>query len=93
MNETQSQGLTQLLDELYEAACRDYRRTEEYELLREKEEELERQRAMRTAPGDRELMEEYLGALLSGAGHEGQYLYRRGMWDCVSLLKLLRVLA
>ena len=81
------------IDQLHDSAIKDYKTTEHYTLIKEKLEQMERDCETNLTADDRSFAGECFDILLSVHGQEESYVYRRGLHDCVSILKELGVLA
>ena len=79
-------------DQLLENAVKEYKQTSQYELLREKLSRMDADCNCMFTETEKDFTEECFALLLDVSGREEQYLYRRGMLDCVSILKYLGVL-
>lgn len=81
------------VEQMLETVLNDYYSTEQYKLLQEKLVQMDKDCESNLKRDERYFVEECFGLLLDAAGEEEQFVYRRGMHDCVTLLKELRVLA
>ena len=80
------------IDELLTRAVGEFKSTEQYRLLKEKLEIMDRDCETMFAKNEREFAIECFELILHVDGQEEQYVYRKGLQDCVWLLKTLGVL-
>ena len=80
-------------ERLFENAVKEFRSTEQYQLLKEKREQMERDCKYNLTDEGKEFTFECFDLLLSIEGQETRYVYNKGLLDCVALLKWLGVLA
>ena len=80
------------IDELLTRAVGEFKSTEQYSLLKEKLEIMDRDCETMFAKDEKEFATECFELILYVDGQEEQYVYRKGLRDCVWLLKTLGVL-
>ena len=80
-------------DGLLDNAVRDFKATEQYMLINEKIEQMERDCETNLTEDERSFAEECFDLLADIYGQEESYVYRHGFHDCVAILKELRVLS
>ncbi|WP_195985742.1 hypothetical protein [Clostridium sp. D33t1_170424_F3] len=85
--------LNEMFNQLFDSAMREFTREGEYESLIEKWDQIDRECETMLAEVEQGFVRECFETLAEISCRENQYAYRRGMLDCVSLLKALRVLA
>lgn len=85
--------LDEIFNQLFDNAMHEFTREGEYESLMEKQNQIDRECETMLAEDERGFVRECFETLAEISCHENQYAYRRGMLDCVSVLKALRVLA
>ena len=81
------------VEEMLSNAVKDFKETTQYELLQEKLEQMERDCDTSLTEDGKEFALECFDLLLDVGGQQEHYVYRKGLQDCVSLLKYLGVLA
>jgi len=81
------------LDELLSRAVMKFKSTEEYRLLSEKLERMDRDCETMLTKDQQDFAVECFELILSVEGQQDQYVNRKGLRDCVCLLKSLGVLA
>jgi len=81
------------VEEMCNNAVKSFKETEQYKLLREKLDQMDRDCDSELKRDEKAFVEECFELLLSVSGQEEHYVYRRGLLDCVNVLKYLGVLA
>jgi len=81
------------MDQLLDAAIREFKETERYKLLQEKLEQMDRDCDDMFAASEREFATKCFELLLDVAGQEEQYVYRKGLLDGVKILRRLGAFA
>ena len=89
---TNQEEWNEFLGNLFSNAIGGYKKSEEYEYRRQHQNQIDDFFGDLSA-GQKELMEEILYELGLSAEYEAEAVYRRGLKDCVWLLKKLGVLA
>lgn len=82
-----------LIDQMLENAVKEFKDTEEYSLLEEKLEQMEWDCENMLRPEEKEFAEECFEIIMDVDGREEAYVYRKGFKDCISILRLMGVLA
>lgn len=90
---TEQQTFDFILDELLNRAVEDFQSTEEYKLLSEKRDRMYGDCNTMFAAEEKQFAEDCFSTLLAASGQEEKHVYRKGMRDCVAILKSLGVLA
>lgn len=85
--------LDEIFNQLFDNAMHELTREGEYESLMEKWNRINQDCDTMLAEVERGFVQKCFETLAEISCHENQYAYRRGMLDCVSVLKALRVLA
>jgi len=80
------------IDELLTHAVGEFKSTEQYDLLKEKLERMDCDCETMFTKEEQEFAIECFELILTVGGQEEQYVYRKGLRDCVWLLKTLGVL-
>lgn len=80
-------------DELLNEAVKAFQSTTQYELLREKLDQMDTDCTIQFTDDARGFATECFELLSDISGRQEQYVYRRGLRDCVTILKRLGVLA
>lgn len=80
------------MDQMLDNAIQSFRSTNEYGLLREKLDRMDTDCETMFREDERDFAAECFALLLDVAGQQERYVYRRGLLDCVALLKHLGVL-
>lgn len=80
------------IDELLSSAVKSFHDTRQYELLREKLDQMDRDCEFNFTDDAREFATECFELLLDISGQQEYYVYRQGLRDCVTILKRLGVL-
>ena len=80
-------------DQLLENATSEFRKTEEYELLKEKVEQMNRDCEVMLTEDQRVFAEECFDLIMDADSRQENFTYRKGLNDCVFILKRLGVLA
>lgn len=78
---------------LLKRAVEEFQTTEQYRLLNEKLEQIERDCETMLTKDGQDFAAECFELILSVDGQQEQYIYRKGLKDCVAILKSLGVLA
>lgn len=81
------------MDFSMEEAVEHFRKTEEYDLLREDAERAESDLKAKFGESGYQFIEKCLDTILQPESREGTFLYQQGYRDCIALLKKLEVLA
>ena len=81
------------IEQMHINAGQDFQKTEEYRLLREKMELMDANCETILNPSDRPFVTECFELILDKCGQQEFYVYRKGLTDCVNILKHLGVLA
>ena len=81
------------IDELLNRAVEEFKSSDEYDLLREKLNVMERDCDTMLSKEDKDFATECFELILEVDAKEEQYVYRKGLRDCVFILKDLGVLA
>lgn len=81
------------MEQLQESALEKYSTTQEADLRRARQEELEQVMENELTADQQPILEKILAEIISFHDQEADLLYRQGMRDCVWLLKSLGVLA
>jgi hypothetical protein len=81
------------IDQLLDNAVSDFKETEQHRLLREKLDRMDSDCETKLNIEERRFVTECFELLLETDGQQEHYVYRKGMKDCVFLLKELGVLA
>lgn len=84
---------TFFIDEMLNCAVREFKETEQYKLLREKLERMDRDCDTILTSDEKEFAIECFELILEVDGQEELFVYRRGLQDSVKILKWLGVLA
>lgn len=87
------EALNEIFNQLFDNAMQDFTYEDEYESQLEKRNRIDQDCDTMLAEIERGFVQKCFETLAEISCHENQYAYRRGMLDCVSLLKALRVLA
>ena len=80
-------------EQLYGNAVKAFRETEQSALLREKLDRMEKDCETMLTQDQQEFAEECFEIITDANGQEEIYIYRKGLSDCVEILKSLGVLA
>ena len=81
------------MDSLLSNAVQDFKATEQYRLLQEKLDRMDRDCESMFTKDEQDFAIECFELLLDVSGQEEKHVYQRGLLDCVCLLKRLGVLA
>ena len=81
-----------LIHELFDAAVREFKATEQYRLLQEKVRRMERECEDMFTRDEKNFAEECFDLISEVDGWEELYVYRKGMLDGVSILRQLGAL-
>jgi len=81
------------VDELLSRAVEEFKSTEQYNLLKEKLETMESDCDTMLSKAEKEFAIECFELILDVDSQEEQYVYRKGLQDCVLILKNMGVLA
>jgi len=81
------------IDELLSRAVEEFKSTDEYDLLKEKLDAMERDCDTMFTKEEKDFAVECFELILEVDSKEEQYVYRKGLQDCVFILKNLGVLA
>ncbi|MCL2343304.1 MAG: hypothetical protein FWC62_05345 [Firmicutes bacterium] len=81
------------VDQLLENAVKEFQATEQYKLLREKLDRMDRDCDMMFTKDEKDFAEECFELISDAGGREEYYVYRKGLSDSVKVLKGLGVLA
>jgi len=81
------------VDELLSRAVEEFKSTDEYDLLKEKLDAMERDCDTMFTKEEKDFAIECFELILEVDSKEEQYVYRKGLQDCVFILKNLGVLA
>lgn len=87
------EALNEIFNQLFDNAMQDFTYEEGYESLLGKRNQIDRDCDTILAEVEQGFVRKCFETLAEISCRENQYAYRRGMLDCVSLLKALRVLA
>ena len=79
--------------QLLENAVKEFRATEQYRLLREKLDQMDRDCDSMFTEGEKDFATECFDLILHADGQQEHYVYHRGLLDGVKVLKWLGVLA
>ena len=77
------------VDQLIENAGKEFRETEQYELLREKLDQMDEDCEGMFAKDEKDFAEECFELILTVEGEEKEFVYRKGLLDSVKILKCL----
>ena len=83
----------EFLEILFSSALFEYRNSEEYQRIKEKREQIDARIAERFSNEDVVFYEECAFELLLDEERKHEFIYRKGITDCVVILKELGVLA
>lgn len=81
------------VDQLFENAVKEFKETEQYNLLKEKLEQMDRDCDMMFQEEEKDFAIECFELIMSADSQEKCFVYRKGLKDCVMILKELGVLA
>ena len=81
------------VEEMLNSAVKDFKGTEQYRLLQGKLEQMDRDCDVMLMENEKNFVVECFELLLDIGGQEEYYVYRKGLHDCVGMLKCLGVLA
>ena len=81
------------VEEMLNNAVKDFKETEQYRLLQEKLNQMDRDCDSILTKDEKDFAVECFELLLDVGGQEEHYVYRKGLLDCVRVLKHLGVLA
>ena len=81
------------IEEMLNNAVSDFKKTDQYKLIQEKLDQMDRDCDSELRKNEKDFATECFELLLSAGGQEEHYVYRKGLLDCVSVLKWLGVLA
>jgi hypothetical protein len=90
---TNQEEFNYFVDQLLENAVKEFRGTEEYRLLQEKLDQMDRDCNTMLKPEEKEFADECFELIMQSDGQEESYVYRKALKDSVFLLKSLGVLA
>ena len=79
------------IDQLLDAAASQFKASEEYALLREKLDQMHLDCEMMLNEEQQNFAEECFGLIKDAGGRQESYVYRKGIRDCVNILKLFGV--
>lgn len=88
-----SEEFALFIDELSSRAVEEFKLSDEYELLKEKLDAMERDCNTMFSKEEKDFAVECFELILEVDSKEEQYVYRKGLRDCVTILKNLGVLA
>ena len=80
-------------EEMLNNAVKEFKETEQYKLLQEKLDQMDRDCDIMLTNEEKDFAVECFELLLAADGQQGHYVYRKELQDCVSVLKYLVVLA
>jgi predicted ATP-grasp superfamily ATP-dependent carboligase len=81
------------IEQLLDTAVKEFKTTEQYRLLQEKLDQMDRDCEFNLTDEAREFAIECFALILEVAGQEEHYVYRKGLTDGITILKRLGVLA
>lgn len=81
------------VEQLLDNAVKDFKATEQYRLLQEKLDQMDRDCEFNLTDDAREFAVECFELILEVDGEQEHYVYRKGLTDSVKILKWLGVLA
>lgn len=81
------------IEQLLDAAVKEFKATGQYRLLQEKLDQMDRDCELNLTEDARAFAFECFNLILKVGGQEEHYLYRKGLTDAIKLLKWLGVLA
>lgn len=90
---TNKEEFNLFVEGLLARAVEEFKSTEQYGLLKDKLEKMDRDCEIMFTKEEQDFTVECFELLLSVDGQQEQYVYRKGLKDCVFILKSLGVLA
>ena len=81
------------VDQLLDTAVKEFRATEQYKLLRERLDQMDRDWDSKFTKDAKDFAAECFDLILDADGQEEEYVYCKGLLDCVKILKWLGLLA
>ena len=93
MKTTNKEEFEFFVQQLLDNAVGEFMATEHYGLLREKLDQMDRDCDMMLTKDEKHFAEECFDLLMEINGQQENYVYRKGLSDCVKILKWLGVLA
>ena len=81
------------IEQMHENAVKDFQKTQQYQLFREKLDRMDDNCENILAPSEREFVTECFELILDRDGQQELYVYHKGLLDCVNLLKWIGVLS
>ena len=80
------------VEQMHNNAAEEFKKTEEYGLLREKLDQMDRDCDTMLTADEKDFAVECFDLLLDVSGQEEHYIYRKGLLDGIKILKWLEVL-
>lgn len=80
------------VEQLLDNAVKDFKSTEQYKLLREKLDQMDRDCETMFTKDQQDFAVECFELILDVEGQQEHHVYRKGIFDCVNLLKWMGVL-
>lgn len=90
---TNKEEFENFIEEMYNNASIKFLETEEFRLFNEKFDQMESDCESRLNPTDSKFVIDCFDTIIGDSGPRELYIYRKGLLNCVSLLKWLGVLA
>ena len=90
---TNKEEFEYFVEQLLDNAVTEFKATEQYKLLRAKLDSMDTDCETMLTPSERGFVTECFELILDVDGQQEHYVYRRGLLDCVQVLKWLGVLA
>ena len=81
------------LEQLIDNAVKNFKETEQYKFLQEKLDQMDRDCDNMLTKDEKDFIVTCFELILDVDGQQERYIYRKGLEDCVSILKELGVLA
>lgn len=90
---TNKEKFENLIEQMYNNAAIAYQKTEEFRLNNEKMERMEADCRIKFNPSDSEFVIGCFDTMIGNCSQRELYIYRKGLLNCVGLLKWMGVLA